>query len=70
MEISSILAMAKSILDTHHLIQKRVETEGLLVDPLYEESLIEDIKRLRELAVEDIQAFNKNIPDKVNALGI
>jgi V/A-type H+-transporting ATPase subunit A len=61
--------MAKALLRAHKLILKRVENEGLLIDPLYEEQLIEDIKRLRELPVEEIKEFSDDLPVKVNELG-
>ncbi|MFX0185393.1 MAG: LAGLIDADG family homing endonuclease [Candidatus Hodarchaeota archaeon] len=61
--------MAKALLKAHELILNRVENEGLLIDPLYEEQLIEDIKRLRELPVEDIEAFSDDLPVKVDELG-
>ncbi|MFW9854796.1 MAG: V-type ATP synthase subunit A [Candidatus Thorarchaeota archaeon] len=68
--VEKTLEMARAILDAHHLIQGRVESDGLLVDPLYEEQLIEDIKRLRELSIEEIKGFSQNLPSKVEALGI
>ncbi|MFW9779188.1 MAG: V-type ATP synthase subunit A [Candidatus Heimdallarchaeota archaeon] len=68
--VEKTLEMARAILDAHHLIQGRVEADGLLVDPLYEEQLIEDIKRLRELSIEEIKGFSQNLPSKVEALGI
>jgi V/A-type H+-transporting ATPase subunit A len=60
--------MAKAILNAHQLIQERVESEGLLVDPLYEEQLIEDIKRLKELSIDGIKEFTVQLPSKVQEL--
>ncbi len=61
--------MAKAILEAHHLIEERVESETLLVDPLYEEKLIEDIKRLKELNIDGIREFTKEIPSRVEEIG-
>ncbi len=60
--------MAKAILKAHQLIKKRIESEGLLVDPLYEEQLIEDIKRLKELTIDGIKEFTTQLPSKVQEL--
>jgi len=61
--------MAKAILEAHHLIEERVESETLLVDPLYEEQLIEDIKRLKELNIDGIREFTRSLPIRVEELG-
>jgi V/A-type H+-transporting ATPase subunit A len=61
--------MAKALLKAHKLIKKRVEEEGLLVDPLYEEQLIEDIKRMKELPMEKIEAFSDDLPTRVGEIG-
>ena len=60
--------MAKAILLAHNLIEKKVEREGLLIDPLYEEPLIEDIKRMKELSIDGLKDFNKQLPFKVEEL--
>lgn len=60
--------MAKAILIAHELIEKRVKKEGLLVDPLYEEQLIENIKRLKELNIDGIKEFTDQLPSKVKEL--
>ena len=60
--------MAKAILLGHELIEERVKKEGLLVDPLYEEQLIEDIKRLKELNIDGIQEFTDQLPSRVKEL--
>lgn len=60
--------MAKAILLAHKLIEERVQKEGLLVDPLYEEQLIEDIKRLKELNIDGIKEFTDQLPSRVKEL--
>lgn len=60
--------MAKAILMAHDLIEKRVESEGLLIDPLYEEQLIEDIKRLKELTIDGLKDFSQQLPSRVEEL--
>ena len=60
--------MAKAILLAHELIEERVQKEGLLVDPLYEEQLIEDIKRLKELNIDGIKEFTDQLPSRVKEL--
>ncbi len=60
--------MAKAFLMSHDLIKEKVEAEGLLVDPLYEEQLIEDIKRLKELNIDEIKEFTQQLPSRVEEL--
>ncbi len=62
--------MAKVLLNTHDLVQKRIKNDGLLVDPLYDDPLFEDIKRIKELTLDGIKDFTENLQSRIENLTI
>ena len=61
--------IAKAIAITHELIQNKV-TVGLEIDNLYKEPLIEEIKRLKEFDIQNIEDFIEHLPNKINKIRI
>ncbi|MHA1971369.1 MAG: V-type ATP synthase subunit A [Candidatus Hodarchaeales archaeon] len=60
--------MAKIFVDFFDLIQRQLDEKNLNVDFIYEDSIVEQLKRLKELDEESIVRYHKDLPKEISDL--